>query len=111
QTDASTGRGAVGPGAPSMPLVREGNYLINRTGRLTRTKDGQQWEFTFDSDGSTLQDPPMILLANLELMKMESTLSSDERDPRFRVTGMVTEFKGRNYLLLEKSVKIAITAQ
>jgi len=101
----------VGPAAPTLPLIREGSYILNRVGRLTRAKDGQQRELTFDADGSALQDPPMLLLPNLELMKMETTLGLEERDVRFRVTGMVTEFKGRNYLLVEKSVKLANTAQ
>ena len=111
KVDTNSGRGSVSPAAATLPLIREGSYILNRVARLTRAKDGQQWELTFDADGSALQDPPMLLLPNLELMKMETTLGTEERDVRFRVTGMVTEFKGRNYLLVEKSVKLANAPQ
>jgi len=109
--DATSGRGSVSPGAATLPLIREGTYIVNRTGRLTRAKDGQQWELTFDSDGSALQDPPMILLPNLELSTMEATLTAEQRDVHFRVTGMATEYQGRNYLLVEKAVKLAAASQ
>jgi hypothetical protein len=35
-------------------------------------------------------------------MTMEDAVKSTNRDLRFRVTGMLTEYRGRNYLLLEK---------
>jgi len=100
-TDATSGQAAVAPNAPTLPLVREGTFVTNRLGRLTRTADNQ-WEFTFESDAKTLQDPPMLLLPNLQLMALEKEATSSGRDLQFRVTGMVTEYRGRNYLLLEK---------
>jgi len=104
--DARSGHGAVSPGAPAVTLRREESFVVDQPGRLTRTKDGQQWEFTFDIDGAALQDPPMILLANLKLMDMESAVSSANHDVRFRVTGMVTEYHGRNYLLVQKALVV-----
>src|SRR5258706_3964045 len=56
---------AVAPKTDSQNLVREGSYIPERVGRLTRTADGQN-EFTFESDGSALKDPPMIILPNLK---------------------------------------------
>src|SRR3712207_7469706 len=59
------------------------------------------------SDGSALRDPPVVVLPNLKLMTMENaTTTGNNRDLRFRVTGMVTEYKGRNYLLVEKVVVV-----
>lgn len=104
--DSTTGSGAVAPGAPSLNVMREGTFIINRVGRLTSSADGQQKEFTFDSDGKTMKDPPMIILPNLKLMQMENAVSSSSRDLRFRVSGMVTEYKGRNYVLLDKVVVV-----
>lgn len=104
--DTRSGSGAVAPGAPTLNVLREGSYLVDRVGRLNRTSDGSQAEFTFDSDGKTMKDPPVLILPNLKLMAMENAVTSANRDLRFRVTGMVTEYRGRNYVLLEKVVVV-----
>ncbi|MDQ3441687.1 MAG: hypothetical protein M3478_15195 [Planctomycetota bacterium] len=105
--DATSGSAAVAPGAPVVTVMREGTDIVNRVGRLTRGTDGQQWEFTFESDGRTMLDPPLIILPNLNLTKMESTTAGMTRDLRFRVTGEVTEYRGRNYILLRKVMVVA----
>jgi len=107
--DRSTGPGAVAPNAPTLTVMREGSYLVDRTGRLTRSADGQQQEFTFDSDGKAMKDPPVMILPNLKLMAMEQAVKGNTRDLRFRITGMVTEYNGRNYVLLEKVVVVPDT--
>ena len=89
-----------------MNLLREGSYIVDRTGRLTRGADGQTAEFTFDADARTMKDPPFIILPNLKLTQMENAVGASSRDLRFRVTGMVTEYKNRNYVLMEKVVVI-----
>jgi hypothetical protein len=104
--DSSTGTAAVAPGAQQINVIREGTFLVDRTGRLTKSADGQNWEFTFEADSRAMQDPPVIILPNLKLMAMEQAVQSSNRDVRFRVTGMVTEYNGRNYLLMEKVVVI-----
>ncbi|MEZ0264125.1 MAG: hypothetical protein ACAI43_05315 [Phycisphaerae bacterium] len=104
--DLTTGKGAVAPGAPQLNLMREGAYVVDRVGRLTKGADGQSYELTFDADGKTLKDPPMVILPNQKLMQMENAVQGSNRDIRFRVTGMVTEYKGRNYVLLEKVVVV-----
>ena len=104
--DKTSGVGGVAPGAPTLNVLREGTYLVDRVGRLNRTSDGSQAEFTFDSDGKTMKDPPVLILPNLKLMSMENAVSSANRDLRFRITGMVTEYRGRNYVLLEKVVVV-----
>ncbi|WP_428939348.1 hypothetical protein [Fontivita pretiosa] len=102
--DATSGAAAVAPGAPQLTVLREGTFLVDRIGRLTRGGDGHSWEFTFESDGRAMQDPPVIVLPNLKLMQMEQALKGTNRDLRFRITGMVTEYNGRNYILIEKAV-------
>ncbi len=101
--DVTSGAAAVAPGAPVVTVMREGTDIVNRVGRLTRGADGDQWEFTFDSDGRTMLDPPVVVLPNLTLMLMESNATGSNRDIRFRVTGEVTEYRGRNYVLLRKA--------
>src|SRR5215203_400079 len=66
--DRTTGGAAVAPGAEQMPVIREGSYIVDRTGRLTKSADGQQFEFNFESDGRVMKDPPVVILPNLKLM-------------------------------------------
>lgn len=110
-TDKTSGRGAVAPGAPAVTLRREGSYLVDQTGRLQRSADGQQMEFIFETDGKTLKDPPVIILPSLKLMAMESAVKGANRDLRFRISGMLTEYNGRNYVLLEKVVVVPDATQ
>jgi hypothetical protein len=109
--DKTSGAGAVAPGAPQLNLMREGSYVVDRTGRLTRNADGSGAELTFDADGKALRDPPMVILPNLKLVQMENAVAGSARDVRFKVTGMVTEYKGRNYILLEKVVVVPDVTQ
>jgi hypothetical protein len=102
QADRTSGPGAVRPAAPAVPTLREGTLILDRPGRMTRTPDGSQAEFIFEADGKTMRDPPMIILPNIQLMAMENAVTGANRDLRFRVSGTVTEYKGRNYLLLMK---------
>ena len=44
----------------------------------------------------------MILLPNQRLAEMEAALRRGG-DLRFQVTGMVTQYRGRNYVLLRKA--------
>ena len=96
-----TSKNAVAPKVETQNLVREGSYVIRRVGRLTRTADGQ-FEFTYEADGSALKDPPMIILPNLKLTQMETAVKTNSRDLKFLISGMVTEYNGRNYILLEE---------
>jgi hypothetical protein len=110
-TNAATTGPNVAPGSPAQPLLREGTLLIDRTGRMMRSADGSQVEFVFDSDGKALKDPPVIILPNLLLAQMEAAAASVSRDLRFRITGMVTEYHGHNYVLLDKAVGVQDTAE
>jgi len=104
--DAISGVGALAPNAPAVRLVREGTEIVDRVARLLKTPDGAQEELAFESDGRALDDPPMIILPNLMLVLMENRAASATSDPRFRISGMVTEYRGRNYILLEKVVVV-----
>lgn len=108
--DKTSGAGAVAPNAPALTVLPEGTYLVDRIGRLVHGADGQQWEFAFDADGKALRDPPLVVLPNKTLMGIESAVSSLSREPRLRITGMVTEYRGRNYILLDKAVFVSEAA-
>jgi hypothetical protein len=100
--DRKSGQGSVSPHAPAQTVLREGTPIVNRVGRLNLGADGGASEFLFESDGGALRDPPLIVLPNLKLMIMEDVARGNTREPRFRVSGVVTEYRGRNYLLLDK---------
>jgi hypothetical protein len=104
--DKKSGEGAVKPNAPAVNLVREGTYLVDRVGRLSRAPDGKRFEFTFDADGRALRDPPVILLPGQKLAALENAAASDNRDRRYRLSGLITEYRGRNYLLPDKVIVI-----
>ena len=104
--DLTTGMNGVPPGTPQLNTRREGSYVSQKIGRMTKAADGSGWEFTLETDGAALQDPPMKLLPNLKLMAMEQQLEVLNRDLRFRVSGTVTEYRNRNYLLVETVVVV-----
>lgn len=105
--DTTTGTNAIAPNAPQIQTRREGSYIVNQTGRLTKAADGEGFEFVFNADGNAMQDPPMKVLPNLKLGVMQDSIEAGNRDLLFRVTGMVTEYRGRNYILLEKVVVVS----
>jgi hypothetical protein len=105
-SDSSTGHGALPPNAPVLTVLPERSQIVDRVARMTPSADGQQEELSLEADGSSLRDPPLIVLPNLKLVDLENA-SGDHHDTRFRVTGEVTEYRGRNYILLQKVVVMA----
>jgi len=81
-------------------LLPEGDYLADRRGRLAQR--GKQLVFVFESDGKSLADPPITLLPNRWLEKMEADVTASPELMTFRISGEVTTYRGRNYLLLRK---------
>jgi len=83
-------------------LVRDGERIINRRGRLRKDERGA-WIFVFEADASGLADPPMTLLPCLmleDLVEKQQAAArlSGTRQPLL-ITGLVTQYHGRNYLL------------
>ncbi len=93
-------------GSVKQNVLREGSYVVDRVGRLSSDDDKQRMEFVFDSDGKALRDPPIVVLPSLKLMDMEWARETKGPETRFRITGMVTEYRGRNYILLDKVVVV-----
>lgn len=103
----SASRG-VAPNAPLLNLIREGTWIHDQVGRVQRTADGQP-EFVFESDGRSMTKPPMLILPNLQLMQMEHALKNASRDVKFSITGMVTEYNARNFILVERVLSATST--
>ena len=107
--DETSGVNAVAPNAQPQRLMREGTLLLDRLGRLTRGDDG--FELALAADGRAMTDPPLKLLPNRKLMQLEDRVQSSYRDLQVRVSGEVMEYRGRNYLLLQRWAVVADVAQ
>jgi hypothetical protein len=86
--------------ANGQKIYPEGFYIADRRGRLIKGKT--YWTFVFESDGIAMADPPIRILPNRWLEKMESDVTSDKNSIIFQVSGEVTIYHGENYLLLRK---------
>jgi hypothetical protein len=108
--DETSGAGAVAPNAQPRTLLREGTLLLDRVGRLTRGEDGKL-EFTIDADGRGMADAPLVLLPNRALARLEGAVQTSYRDLKIRASGEVMEYRGRNYLLLQRWSVVPDVAQ
>jgi hypothetical protein len=75
--------------------LREGVKLVNQIGELRYHGDG----VAFYPDGETHS---LQLLENLALERVSHDLDQSHR--KWSVTGVVTEYKGSNFLLLQRAV-------
>ncbi len=82
--------------------LREGQMVLQRAGRLAKDEKTGNWYFTFDADGNNMQDPPMQLIPSRFLMAMEDATVNGTQPLRFRVSGMVTEYRGKNFLWVQQ---------
>jgi hypothetical protein len=94
------------PDRGNVQTLREGTFIVDRVGRLIKSDQTNAYEFVFESDSGTPADAPIRVLPNLKLMVMEDAIEGTSRELRFRVTGMLTEYRGHNYVLLEKVVVV-----
>ena len=92
----------VTPAATTSNRVREGQMIYTRAGRLAKDDKSGNWYFTFDGDGKNMQDPPMQLIPSKFLMAMEDATANGTQPLRFKVSGQVTEYRGRNYLWVQQ---------
>jgi hypothetical protein len=81
-------------------VIEEGKRLFNREGMLQMDSIGRAM-FAFNSG-----DKPMYLLENSWREYLESVTEQGTKKARWRVSGIVTVYGGRNYLLLTKIVHV-----
>lgn len=89
----------IAPGMVQPKLRREGEFVVNRRGRITRSVDGRHLLFVFDSDSKAVQDPPMILVPSQILQNMEDLVLERGDKIIFTLSGQVLSYRGANYLL------------
>lgn len=86
------------PGEPQPTLRREGEFLVNRRGRLIRSDAGEQM-FVFEADSQDAPEPPMILQPCRRLQDMEDIVQQRGESVVFIVSGQVHVYRGQNFLL------------
>jgi hypothetical protein len=97
------------PAAPSVaPLPPQpttsstrGSMIVDRVVRIYPEGKGGWWVIGFQGD-NTLREPPIRLLPSPLLEEAEKDVAAAPAKIKFRVTGELTEYKGRRYLLLRK---------
>lgn len=81
-------------------LLPDGYRLVDRPGRLTRESD--YWVISFESRSRGAPEMPIRLLPNRLLEDMEEFSAGGTKDVVFIISGEVTEYRGVNYLLIQK---------
>lgn len=88
---------------PGPTRLREGTALRGLIGTIRLV--GERWTLFL-----TQRDERYILLENLALERILRTNASFNEAPDWTVDGTVTEFRGQNYLLIEKALIGRVTA-
>ncbi len=78
------------------------SFVIDRPGRVL--PDGDGWSFAFENRGNHPSDKPLRLLPNRLLETALAQSAGGSRGVVFLVTGEVTVYKGRSYMLLRKVI-------
>ena len=104
---------AEGGGAEHKPVVRTGgrrnSVLIGRTAFLLAAESpaigtGHEFRFVFNALGRKVQRRSFWLLPCQGLELAEIRQAQDIQQVRFRIAGVVTRYKGRDYLLLQRAI-------
>jgi hypothetical protein len=75
----------------------EGTPIVRRIGRIVPQGDG--WAFAFDTDHAQDAEQPLRLLPNQSLQFMVELYERNPAGLVFTISGEVTDFSGRNYVL------------
>lgn len=94
--------GVIGEVTPTERLLPEGYVLGRRPARFGR--DGAWWAIAIGEVPGLPVAPALRVLPNRRLMLLERVLAEGKPEDTYLVTARVTEFLGRNYVLLEQVV-------
>lgn len=83
--------------------VREDTMLVSRTGRFIRL--GPAGEFALDGFGRNISGQSFVLLPCRTLEQVERQHKQTIERPRYRVSGILTTFHGRTFLLLQGAAR------
>ncbi len=82
--------------------LEQDSILADRTGLIEKQPNGE-FAFVLDALGWNIQKISFPLLSCQALEKAFSEQSSKLSPPRLKVAGIVTKYKGKNYLLLQRA--------
>ncbi len=97
----------IAPGDDPPPLRREGEFIMNRRGRLISVTESGHRLFVFESDASQSPELPLVMQACQLLETMEDTVDRRGDATTFILSGQVHTYRGANYLL-PTMMKIAV---
>lgn len=95
--------GSVAPESPKALPAPRGGIVADRLVRIMNDSKAGWWVAVFEADNN-LQEPPMRLLPCGQLAKAikMARQARPGRDRIFRISGKITRYEGRRYLLLRK---------
>jgi hypothetical protein len=97
--------GVVGERSEKKIKIKQNFVLVNRTGFLEKCADGSMI-FKLNALGRSIQQE-VIKLLPCEVLELAEQIQSAEPDPiRFAIAGIVTEYKGCKYLLLQRATRV-----
>jgi hypothetical protein len=85
--------------------IKQNSVLTNRTGFLAKCADGNM-VFNFDALGRSIQQTSIRLLPCQALEIAEQIQSAEPDRVRFKIAGIVTEYKGEKFLLLHRATRV-----
>jgi len=85
--------------------LKQDSILADRTALLSTNDDGQP-VFVLDAIGRNLQQTPFRLLPCQALEYAQHKQSQEPDQLRFKIAGIVTNYKGQNFLLLQRAILI-----
>lgn len=77
----------------------DGDFVMARRGRLTRSIQSGQAMFSFDADSSRAKEPPVTVFPCRLLERMEAQVTERGDAVVFEVTGQLHAYRGTVYLL------------
>ena len=100
EASPARGGGVVADVKPTERVLPEGYVLARRPARFG--KDEAWWAIAIGAAPGLPSGPMIRVLPNRRLMLLERVLADGKPDDTYLVTGRLTEFLGRNYVLLEE---------
>jgi hypothetical protein len=85
--------------------IRSGTRFVDRRGHVTRDPESGVWRFVPTGSGGA--EGGVVLLPCLELQRLERTARQRDVSSPLLISGLVTAYRGRNYLL-PSSVRSAV---
>lgn len=85
--------------------LKQDSILADRTALLSTNDDGQT-VFVLDAIGRNLQQTSFRLLPCQALEYAQAKQSEEPDQLRFKIAGIITKYKGQNYLLLQRAILI-----